>query len=252
MRRPYVLFPSVVAFLCLMTASSMAKPVVAPVVEGFDMGVNNWRDAASAELTFVPAGGPDGSSYASTNFNLVNVAGGVPGSREASTILLRGQKLAVPGIGEFVASDGAFFGDWLSSVGELRLMVRHNTPEDLLFFARIAVPGNSPAYGVNFPMTVAPNEWTELVVPIDRNNPSLFPQGAGTPEMLFDTVFSEVGNIQFGFYTPTSLGGIDQDYTLDIDNITLTRVPEPSTIALAGIAGVTFLALRRANRRKQA
>lgn len=230
----------------------MADPIGAPVVEGFDTGVNNWRNAASAELTYVPTGGPDGSGYASTTFNLMNITGGEPGSREASVILVRGRTLTVPGVGEFVASDGAFFGDWLRSAGELRVMVRHNAPEDLYFLGRIAVPNNSPAVGVDFPIAVSPNEWTELVMPIDLGSPLLVPQGPGTPESLFNTVFSNVGNIQFGFYAPTSLGGIDQDYTLDIDNITLSRVPEPATIALVGIAGVTCLALRRVIRRQQA
>ncbi len=252
MSRLYGLVLCLVACFALIAESSLAEPVAAPVVEGFDTGVNNWRDAASAELTYVPTGGPDDSSYASTSFNLLNVAGGAPGSREASVILVRGRTLAVPGIGEFVASDGAFFGDWLSGVGELRLSVRHNTPEDLFFFARIAVPLNSPAVGVDFPVAVAPNEWTELVVPIDFESPLLVPQGAGTPEAILTNVFSNVGNIQFGFYAPTSLAGIDQDYTLDIDEITLTRVPEPSTVALLGIAGLSWWALRRTSGRKQA
>lgn len=242
-------------FTCLAVAAAGAKgadPVSTPFVEGFDTGVNNWRNAASADLNFVASGGPDGSSYASTTFNLLNAMGGAPGAREASMILVRGRTLSVPGVGEFVASDGAFFGDWLQGVGELRLTVRHNTPEDLFFFARLAVPANSPAVGVDFPVAVAPNEWTELVVPIDFSSPLLVPQGGGSPESILSGVFSNVGNIQFGFYVPTSLAGIDQVYSLDIDNITLTRVPEPATLAVVGVAGLGCLIVRRIGRCKHA
>lgn len=224
-----------------------ATPVATPVLEGFDSGPNNWRNAASQLLGFEATGGPDGSSYVTTTFNLLEAVGGAPGERAAATTLIRTVKLQDPISGEeTISSDGAFFGSWLGSAGEFRFSVRHNAPEPLYFFARLAVPNRSPAVGVDYPISVQPNEWTELVMPVDLTFPHLVAQGGGSPEDILRDVFIEEGVewIQFGIYTPTSLAGVDQNYTLDLDNVMLTAVPEPATLALVGMAGLFWLTRR--------
>jgi hypothetical protein len=221
--------------------SPLAYAVAPPVVEPFDTGAANWRDGGLALLDFVASGGPDGSSYASLDFNLLNATGGPVGSREATTVVVRAQTLAVPGAGEFVASDGIFFGDWLTdNVGEFRAMVRHSAPEPLSFFARFAGPMNFPGVAANIAEPVQPNTWTELVVPIDLTSPQWALEGSSPVPALMN-----VGRIQLGFYTPTSLAGIDQEYRLDLDNVTLLPVPEPTTWALIGLAGLGWFVVRR-------
>jgi hypothetical protein len=169
--------------------------------------------------------------------------GGAVGSREASTIMVRGQTLAVPGAGEFVASEGIFFGNWLEdNVGEFRAMVRHSAPEPLSFFVRFAGPQNFPGVAGNIADPVQPNTWTELVVPIDLANPQWALEGSPPEAALMN-----VGRIQLGFYTPPSLAGIDQEYRFDLDNVTLLPVPEPATWALMGLAGLGWFVLRRSS-----
>jgi hypothetical protein len=223
--------------LPLATASALTPPIAEP----FDTGVNYWRDAALADLTFQPTGGADGG-FAQAQFNLVNSQGGAVGSREASTMVIRGRSLAVPGVGELTASDGLFFGDWLANdVGAFSVMVRHSAPEPLSFFARFAGPNNFPGVAANIAEPVEPNEWTELIVPMDLTSSQWALEGSSPAPAL-----SNVGRIQLGFYAPTSLAGIDQNYSLDIDNVRLLAVPEPLSLITLGFAGMGWLLVRRA------
>lgn len=230
------------AWLLLLGAlpMAMASALTLPAAEGFDTGVNHWRDAALADLDFEATGGVEGG-FARATFNLIDVQGGPVGSREATTILIRARTLAVPGVGQLTASDGRFFGDWLGDhVGAFSVMVRHSAPEALTFFARFAGPANFPGVQTSFPGSVEPNVWTELVVPIDLSSPQWILEGGPAADAL-----QNVGQIQLGIYAPTSLAGIDQNYTLDIDNVRLLAVPEPASVAVLGLAGTGWLLVRR-------
>src|SRR5690606_15730127 len=100
------------------------------------------------------------------------------------------------------------------------------------FFARFAGPGNFPGVAANIAEPVQPNVWTELVVPMDLTSSQWALEGSSPIPAL-----SNVGRIQLGFYAPTSLAGIDQTYSLDIDNLRLLAIPEPTSVALLGLAG---------------
>lgn len=209
----------------MISLSVAAFAVDVPFTETFAGGPSGWTNFNnSVPADWFATGGVADSAYASGAYNFVNnVDGDTP-------IILRGQ-------GSNNASGGAFVGNWLAEgVTAYSFAVRHDAPVPLNFFTRFATPMNFPgAIGVGF-APVLPNTWTEIVIPIDPSNPQ-FVSFEGSD---FNTIFSNIGNIQIGANVPAALAGVDASYTFDIDNVSI--VPEPASALLLVLGGV---ALRR-------
>ena len=97
--------------------------------------------------------------------------------------------------------------------------------------------GNFPgALFVEF-IPALPNQWTEVTVDIEESNFLSF-EGSD-----FESVFSNVGHVQFGVSVPVGFGGTPDVFTFDVDNVSVSTIPEPtSSIVLLGVA---VCALRR-------
>ena len=214
---------------------------VVDFTETFDSGDSNWRGQSSAGtdiLDFVASGGPDGSSYVSFESNFVNFPDGSGmGGGQPTPVLFRGQS-------NFGSSDAAFEGNWLEdSVSDFSFSFRHDAPVPLSVFARFASPFNFPgAFAIQF-APVLPNQWTEIDVAIDPNNPQ-FVSFEGSD---FDSVFSNVGNIQFGVTVPVGFGGSPIDFRFDIDNVSVKTVPEPTATIMLLFAATGNYFRRRKN-----
>lgn len=194
----------------------------------------NWMDGQSppAPVELVVSGGPDGSSYISTDFSFEFFPDGSGmGGGQPAPVIFRGQD-------EFGSSSGAFEGDWITSnVDQLTFSFRHNLPSPANVFARFSGPSNFPgALFVEFAPSF-PNQWTEITVDIEENS---FISFEGTD---FASVFSNVGHVQFGVSVPLGLGGTPDVYTFDVDNVSVTTIPEPAC-GLA-LCGMTILLARR-------
>src|SRR3972149_313786 len=73
----------------LTVSLAQSQGATVPFTEHFAGSVSDWADASGLSLlTYVPSGGPDGSSYASTDFVFAGAGGGVAGN---SVVLFRGQ-----------------------------------------------------------------------------------------------------------------------------------------------------------------
>ena len=215
-------FVVLISLLAVLSYGSAAFATTVPFVEDFSSDVSNWRDGAptamAVPLAFETTGGPDGSSYATTGFSFENSAAmGTPA-------IFRGQD-------GFDSSQDAFVGNWIADgVGTLTAQVRHNAPQPLTFFARIAKPANFPAGTAIQFAPVLPNTWTQLSFAIAPTNP----QFVSFEGSNFGTVFSGIGNIQFGVSVPAGLAGTTPTYTFDLDQVALTAaVPEPTSLFLA-------------------
>lgn len=219
---------SATALAFAITTGSAAAATV-PFTEGFAADNANWKNAASADLSFVGAGGPDASSYATTTYSFENNADG------DGPVLLRGQD-------NFDASSDAFVGNWLAEgVTEFSAYVRHNAPVPLNYFTRFASSFNFPgSVAVNF-VPVLPNTWTKITFDISATNPQ-FVSFEGSD---FNTVFGGIGNVQLGVNVPAALAGSTATYTFDLDQPTIT--PEPAMLGLFAAGGLCALR-RRANR----
>ena len=121
-------------------------------------------------------------------------------------------------------------------------------------FVRFASPFNFPgAVGVVF-IPVLPGQWTPISVDIQEGNPQFI-----TFETTdFNTVFSNVGNVQVGVSVPPALAGQDIDFTFDIDKVTISgpaveppeSVPAISPLGMALLIGVLGIGVARVRRRQ--
>ena len=214
--------------------AAIAAPAFAatvPFVETFAAGDANWRNAASAAVDFSASGSFDGSSFISTSFNFVNNAA------NEDLVIFRGQSA-------FGSSGGAFVGDWISDgVAEFSFYIRHDGPSPANFFARFAGPFNFPGgVAVDF-APVAAGVWTQLSFTIDASNPQ-FVSFEGTD---FNTVFSNIGNVQIGVRVPAAFAGLDQPITFALDNVAITGgvIPTPGAATLFAVAGLAAARRRR-------
>jgi len=107
-----------------------AYSAAVPFAENFDTNAANWINFNStAPLAFNAAGGPDGSGFASGEFNFKDLAVGDQGP-----VILRA---STSPLGAF--SEGALFGNWIADgVTKFRAQVRHNASAPLTFFTRFA------------------------------------------------------------------------------------------------------------------
>jgi hypothetical protein len=222
-----------VAALALASGAGAASALTVPFTEDFTTHVAGWENATNNPLSFVASGGSDGGSYASGTFNYFNFVGPFG----SGPVTFRGQD-------EDNASGLAFVGDWIAGgVQTVSIWVRQNTTETLGYFLRIATSANFPGAVINSTTLVAPNTWTQVSFDIDPNSPLCTGEGVTCAQAL-----ANVAHLQFGTTAPAALTGLDQVFTLDIDKITISSVPEPTTMLLlaGGLAGLVWQSRRRA------
>ena len=214
------------AFLTLACAGSALQALTVPYTEDFTVDNANWRTNVTATfMTYVPAGGPDGSSYASAPFNFL-------GSTEGTTPVLNRANSG--------ASGNNFFGNWIAGgVKEFRAYVRHNATVPLSYFLRVADPVGFPGFVVTEPAAVLPNTWTLVDFTISPTNPNNLPEG-----QPFGSVFDSIGRVQLGAFVPAALAGVDQSFSFDLDQVTVD-VPEPGTLALCLVSLAGVVSCRR-------
>lgn len=212
-------------------AAASAQAATVPFTESFDASVSGWENQGNAPLGFVASGGSDGGGYASGSFTITaSPFGGGP-------VILRASAADVP-------SGGAFIGNWLSDgVGAVTAMVRHDAPEDLIFFLRIASAANFPGAIFAGTTSVAANVWTQISFQISVTSPLCIVEGGTCAGAL-----GNVGNVQFGTSAPASLAGNGVNYRIDLDQVSLVPVPEPGTALLFGLG---LAGLARAGRRER-
>lgn len=210
--------------LTLMTTAALAAAasstfgVTNPFTEEFVADAAGWTNFNnSAPLTFNLTGGPDNSSYVSGTFNFASQAAG------ATPVVIRGQN---------GASGGAFVGDWLAAgVTQLSVFVRQNTGQAVTFFARPSVDPAPGAVAIAF-TPVPSGVWTQLTFAINPASPQFVSFETGD----FNSVFTNIGRLQFGVSVPGALAGVNQDFAFDFDKVAL--VPSPVGAVVLGAVGL--------------
>ncbi|HEX4414900.1 MAG TPA: hypothetical protein VH107_14795 [Lacipirellulaceae bacterium] len=227
-------------FVCVSLAASLINSLTSlaattvPFTENFTSSVSNWADATGGALaTFVPSGGPDGSSYATSTFN-------VSGSADDDGIIVfRAQD-------EFNSSNHAFEGNWLAGgINHFSAYVLNTSPVPIQFFARFSTASNFPGVAADNITIAQPNAWTLLSFDINPSaiNVTLFPEGVSS---LYNSVFTNVGHVQIGFDVPAGYGGMNSTLTFGLDKVAI-NTPEPTTEVLA-LGGLGFGFFRRRSR----
>ncbi len=219
------MFTKVIVGVCAVAIAGSASASTVPFTEEFAAGVSNWRDIDGADtLAWFAAGGPDGSSYVSTTYTVPDP---IP---PFGAVLFRGQDA-------FDSSNDAFVGNWITDgVREFSFWVRHDAVAPMGLFGRFASPTNFPgAAGVSF-VPVAPNTWTEIIIPVFAGSPNIFLEGTS-----FNDVFTNIGNVQIG--ASFDAGMIGQTITFDLDKVSIT--PAPGAFGLLVVAGLLGRRRRR-------
>jgi hypothetical protein len=219
------MFRDIVVGVCALSVVGSACGSIVPFTEEFGVGVSNWRDVDGADtLAWFAAGGPDGSSYVSTTYTVPDP---IP---PFGAVLFRGQD-------SYDSSDDSFVGNWITDgVREFSFWVRHDAVTELGLFARFANPSNFPgAAGISF-VPVAPNTWTEIVIPIFADSPNIILEGSS-----FNDVFSNIGNVQIGASVTADM--IGQTITVDLDKVSIT--PAPGALGFLAVAGLRSRKRRR-------
>ena len=207
----------------LLAASSQAS--INGFVEDFNADAADWRNFnGSATLDWFATGGPDGSGYASSLFNLGGTSvGGFPPT------VIRAQA-------NFNSSNGAYVGDWIGAgVTGVSFEFRHNLSEAVTLTGRFATPANSPGASTVSQTVIAPNEWTTITFDLTEGSPDIISLGGGT----YNAIFSNIGNMQFGFNVPASLAGQNIDARFDIDNFRIIPAPGAGAALALGALALT-------------
>ncbi len=227
----YLAGAGIAALLALALPVAPASAVTVPFTEDFAGGDAAWRGNTNSVGTL------DFSSdgYVTEVFNF-----GALTPTSQGPVLFRGNATAN-------ASGGAFAGDYiLNGVSEIRILVRHNAPTEMVFFARFA------AFPIGFPGAIitqtagiaAGSSFTELVFDIDPSNPDMVFED---PVSGFAGVFGGVGNVQFGVAVPASLAGDPTNYSFDLTRIEI--VPEAGGLGALALSACAALGALRTRKR---
>jgi hypothetical protein len=111
-------------------------------------------------------------------------------------------------------------------------MFRHNLTEAVSVTGRFATPTNAPGASAIGDAVVAPNTWTLITFDLREGSSSIISLGGGT----YQAIFSNIGNMQFGFTVPAVLAGQNIDAQFDITDFNV--VPAPGALALLAVAGL--------------
>lgn len=215
------LFSIVVLAVTSMTGSASAA--VVPFTETFNADASAWLTGASTAPTYNTSGGIDGSGYISYTSTFTSGATGMGGT-PPQAILFRGNNAAN-------ASGDAFVGNWFTAgVDTFSVAVRHNYTSTLSLYARLDAGAGAAASLAPNVYSITPDTWTTITFPITNSNPPFVSFGGGN----FNSVFSNIQNVQLGLYLPASTTFTDLRF--DIDNVSLSAVPEPGSLTLISLA----------------
>ncbi len=202
---------------------SGASAQIVGFVEDFNTNAAAWRNFNSANiLEWVPSGGPDGTAFARSSYNLTAAGSGFP-----PTVIRAHSTFAPP------SSGGTYAGDWIAAgVTGVSFSFRHDLSVAISLTGRFATPLNNPGASVETAFTVEPNVWTTISYDLTEGSPDIISLGSGT----YAGIFGNIGNIQLGFNVPPGMGGQNIEVRFDVDNFTI--VPAPGALALIGVAGL--------------
>lgn len=212
-------FAVAVAVSCVVSHASAA---IVGFNESFTSGSANWRNSNGAtDLAWSATGGPGGLSYASSTFNLsTTTVGGFPPT-------------VIRAHASYGSSNGGYVGDWIAEGATgVTFMFRHNLTEAVSVTGRFATPTNAPGASAIGDAVVAPNTWTLVTFDLREGSSSIISLGGGT----YQAIFSNIGNMQFGFTVPTALAGQNIDGHFDITDFTIVPAPGGAALMLLAVA----------------
>jgi hypothetical protein len=216
---------AVTAVSAIVTAFTVVSPASAAILgfnESFTAGSANWRNSNGAtDLAWFATGGPGGLAYASSTFNLSSTTvGGFPPT-------------VIRAHASYGSSAGGYVGDWIAEGATgVTFLFRHDLTEAVTVTGRFATPTNAPGASAIANTVVLPNTWTLITFDLREGSPDIISLGGGT----YQAIFSNIGNMQFGFTVPTALAGQNIDGHFDITDFTIVPAPGGAALMLLAVA----------------
>lgn len=204
------------------TFISSASAAILGFNESFVTGSANWRNSNGAtDLAWFATGGPGGLAYASSTFNLSSTTvGGFPPT-------------VIRAHASYGSSAGGYVGNWIAEGATgVTFLFRHDLSEAVTVTGRFATPTNAPGASAIANTVVLPNTWTLVTFDLREGSPDIISLGGGT----YQAIFSNIGNLQFGFTVPAMLAGQNIDGHFDITDFNI--VPAPGACTLLGLAAL--------------
>jgi hypothetical protein len=120
--------------------------------------------------------------------------------------------------------------------------VRHNVPEPLDFFVRVAAGPGSPGHVYSAGLDILPNVWTKISADVSPDSAQLLSSEGSN----WNAVFPFARHLQIGVVTPLGYSANATEFVFDLDKVTLTT-PEPSStvLTMVGLTALTGVARRR-------
>jgi hypothetical protein len=219
---PNPLHLAVATALVAASASSSASAAIVGFTETFASGSANWRNSNGTQaLAWFANGGPSDSAFVRSTFNLSpTTVGGFPPT-------------VIRAHASYPSSNAAYAGNWIAEgVTGVNFWFRHSLSEAVTLTGRFANPANSPGASTVSLTAILPNTWTLVAFDLREGSPDIISLGGST----YAGVFSNIGNMQFGFTVPAPLAGQNIDGLFDLASFQI--VPAPGAIALLGLAGL--------------
>lgn len=213
----------------VLSLASAASAAIVGFTENFATGSANWRNSnGTQQLAWFASGGPEDSTFVRSTFNLSpTTVGGFPPT-------------VIRAHASYPSSNALYAGNWLAEgVTGVSFWFRHSLSEAVTLTGRFANPANSPGASTVSQTAILSNTWTLVSFDLREGSSDIISLGGST----YAGVFSNIGNMQFGFTVPAPLAGQNIDGQFDLANFQI--VPAPGAIALLALAGVAGRRRRR-------
>jgi hypothetical protein len=218
----------------LAAAFCTGLPIFAGLIgttETFNAGAANWQDASKNAVVWSATGSFDNSAFISASASFTSNVVLDP------VVLFRAEITNL-------ASNSAFVGDYITQgVTGISFRVRHNATTPINMFVRYAEQTFAafPGIVVERFIDIPAGTWQQIDIPLAQ----ILPEFKLTEEVAgsFNTVMSNVANLQFGVTVNAGLAGLAGPFTFDLDQVTL--VPTPGSGAILTLLAASGLRRRR-------
>ena len=207
----------------LLACSSQTAKADVIFSETFSTNAAGWANNGSAAAAWTTIGGVTGNDDG-------YITGTVATGTNSTYVVLRDQS-------NLAGSYTGLFGNWTTtgtsplSVATLSFDLYQDSGTTQDFGFRLTTSAGFPGAFLGDEISLDSGVWTHFDIAVDSNADFTFPEGGGS----YASILNNLARIQLTVDQATA-----SPFNVSLDNITISSVPEPSTMALAGVGLTLF------------